>query len=152
MISQPKVPDSLDTIYGIEEFLEFNDTIKECHIQDDVLKDFSLDELIISYSKVKNVNFSNSNLPKAYFNDVIFENCDFSLVNLEKSTFKRVVFINCKFTGTVLTGTYFDNVSFKNSYMLGIILNDSNFISAEFIDCNMKEAQLSNITFKNYNF
>ena len=57
MISQPKVPDSLDTIYGIEEFLEFNDTIKECHIQDDVLKDFSLDELIISYSKVKTLIF-----------------------------------------------------------------------------------------------
>ena len=72
MISQPKVPDSLDTIYWIEEFLEFNDTIKECHIQDDVLKDFSLDELIISYSKVKNVNFSNSNLPKEYLKIVIF--------------------------------------------------------------------------------
>ena len=117
MVLQPKIPDSLDVLYSVSEFLEFNDTIKECTIQDDVLKDFTLDELVIAYSKIKNVTFESSNLPKSYFNDVIFENCDFTSTNFEKSTLKRVKFINCKFAGTLFTSSYLENVSFDNCSM-----------------------------------
>ena len=49
MVSNPKIPDNLDELLGLEEFLEFNDTIKECLIQDDNLKNFELDEVIVSY-------------------------------------------------------------------------------------------------------
>ena len=158
MVSNPKIPDNLDELLGLEEFLEFNDTIKECLIQDDNLKNFELDEVIVSYCKFKNVSFNESNLPKGTYNDVIFENCDFSSANLEKSTFKRVVFNNCKLTGTILNNSYFENVSFTSVEVVitGIapssILDDTNCSSDIFSKCNLNGASISGITFKNLEF
>ena len=48
MISKPRVSDSLDILYELKDFLEYNDEIKECIIQDDVLNDTKLVEFIIS--------------------------------------------------------------------------------------------------------
>ena len=77
MISKPRVSDSLDILYELKDFLEYNDEIKDCIIQDDVLNDTKLDEFIISNCKIKNVSFVGSSLPRADFSDVVFENCDF---------------------------------------------------------------------------
>ena len=55
MISKPRVSDTLDILYELRDFLEFNDKIKDCLIQDDVLSEIKLDELIIVNCKMKNV-------------------------------------------------------------------------------------------------
>ena len=48
MISKPRVSDSLDILYELKDFLEFNDSIKNCIIQDDIVDNVKLDELVIA--------------------------------------------------------------------------------------------------------
>ena len=55
MISNPRVSDSLDILYELNDFLEYNDKITACIIQDDSLNDFKLDELVISNCKFKKI-------------------------------------------------------------------------------------------------
>ena len=55
MISKPRTSNSLDILYELEFFLENHDQIKGFSITDDLLQNFSLDELQIENSKFKNV-------------------------------------------------------------------------------------------------
>ena len=63
-------------------------------------------------SRITNCNFTNSDIGRVDFTDVIFENCDFSNVKMEHGSLHRVIFKNCRMTGTYLKQMRLGHTSF----------------------------------------
>ncbi|MGW7986082.1 pentapeptide repeat-containing protein [Staphylococcus shinii] len=73
-------------------FDEVDDLIELAEISNSSLEGKVLDRLLIYESTIKDCSFANSDLGRADFTDVVFENCDFSNSKMDYGTIHRVSF------------------------------------------------------------
>lgn len=79
-LQQPKINVSLDYKILTDVFDDEDDILEQAAINHSNLVDQTLDRLLIYGSRITNCNFTNSDLGRVDFTDVIFENCDFLML------------------------------------------------------------------------
>ena len=91
--------------------------------KDYIFKDYASD---LSFSTLKNCNFSNANIENVNFDHCLLENCEFLNVRLIDCNFGRVTLKNCFFGSADLINCFFGSADLINSF----------FINAEFTNCD----------------
>ena len=104
-------------------------------------------------SRITNCNFTNSDIGRVDFTDVIFENCDFSNVKMEHGSLHRVIFKNCRMTGTYLKQMRLGHTSFCEVKANFVSFIDSKMDKLLFDTCQLEhgafyESTLKQITLK----
>jgi len=80
----------------------------------------------IADQKFKGINYSKNRLPKAEYENCIFEGCDFSDGYLDNQNFMECEFIDCNLSNANLSHTVFNEVSFSHCKMMGLKFEQCN--------------------------
>jgi uncharacterized protein YjbI with pentapeptide repeats len=100
-----------------------------------------MDKLIIDQS-FKGENYTTTRLPRAEYENCIFERCDFSKGYIDNQTFLECEFIDCNLSNANIVNTTFKEVTFSHCKMMGLALNTCNsfLMDFSFFDCNLNFA------------
>ncbi|WP_436948267.1 pentapeptide repeat-containing protein [Staphylococcus xylosus] len=112
-IHPPKINAHLEKKELTDVFDEVDDLIELAEISNSSLEEKALDRLLIYGSTIKDCCFANSDLGRADFTDVVFENCDFSNSMMAYGTIHRVTFKNCRMTGTLFKNMRLSHITFE---------------------------------------
>ncbi len=113
-----------------------------------------MNSLLIIEKTFKSINFSETVLKTADYEDCTFENCNFSNINLSSFSFTDCEFINCDLSMAKVKNTTFKEVLFKDCKILGILFNECNdfLLSFKFEHCNLSYSSFFKLKLTNQLF
>ncbi|MEL6303691.1 MAG: pentapeptide repeat-containing protein [Bacteroidota bacterium] len=99
-------------------------------------------------------DFTQNPLPKADYEECVFDHCLFHGGFLDNQNFMDCTFIECDFTNTNVKHTNFTHCSFEDCKMVGVSFEDCNptLFSPDFKGCNLTMASFYGLTTKNLIF
>lgn len=104
----------------------------------------------------KRENYVKVRLPKAEYENCVFESCDFSNGYLDSQNFLECEFIDCNLSNANIAHTVFNDISFSHCKMMGLKFDDLNdfLLSFRFNNCTLNfssfyQMQLNNMQFIN---
>tara|TARA_R110002167_G_scaffold163242_8_gene359988 strand:- start:6364 stop:6933 length:570 start_codon:yes stop_codon:yes gene_type:complete len=74
----------------------------------------------ISDQSYKGLDYTKNRLPKAEYENCVFEGCDFSNGYLDGQNFMECTFVDCNLSNTNLSHTTFNEVRFEGCKFLGV--------------------------------
>lgn len=95
---------------------------------------------------------SGAAMTKSYFSNVSFRKCDLTTVDFRDSTFGRVEFRDCKLIGANFGNCGLNDLLLPGSQADYTVFSFSRFKRVLFKECSLREAQLNEISGKEYGF
>ncbi len=110
-----------------------------------------MNNLLIFDNTYKGQDYSSNNIPKASYENCIFDNCNFANANLTNTTFSECEFIDCDLSNANVTQTVFKETFFKSSKLLGVKFHSCNtfLLSFTFEHCTLDYASFYKLKMKN---
>ncbi|WP_230935650.1 pentapeptide repeat-containing protein [Psychroserpens luteolus] len=99
----------------------------------------------ISDKTYKNINYTNTNLPKAEYDNCTFINCNFSESYISTISFMDCEFIDCNFSMVKAKDAIFKDVLFNNCKLVGFPFHDCNSF---LMSMTFKSSQLNFASFQ----
>ncbi|MDF4201750.1 pentapeptide repeat-containing protein [Maribacter sp. SA7] len=96
-------------------------------------------EKLILDQTFKEENYTATRLPRAEYENCIFEGCDFSKGYLDSQTFLECEFIDCNLSNANIVNTTFKEVTFSHCKLMGLAFHTCNsfLMNFSFVDCNL---------------
>jgi hypothetical protein len=156
----PRLPADLAQVAdgGLQEGSELSDSL----LSGDV-SGRSCNEVVLEQCRVTGAQFTGTELNRARFIDVMFEQSDLSGADLDEASFTRVEFRDCRLSGALLTrctlrdvliaGCRMDEASFRMAQCHAVRFENvdltrsdfyaTTFEDARFFECDLTEAEFS---------
>ena len=102
----------------------------------------------------KGQNYTENRLPKAEYDNCVFEGCDFSNGYVDNQSFTACEFIDCNLSNANIAHTTFNEVVFSHCKMLGLKFEDCNdfLLDFSFDNCRLNLSSFYGLTLKSQNF
>ena len=108
----------------------------------------------ISDKVFKGSNFSTDRLPKAEYENCVFERCDFLNGYLDNQNFMECTFNDCNLSNANIAHTTFKEVTFQSCKMMGLKFDECNafLMDFRFFDSNLNLSTFYGMHLKNQIF
>ena len=146
----PQIPDDLEALV-VREGDGLND-LSEVAMNGAQLAGSRPPSLLLSQSRLTNVDLSASVVSRLRTIDVTFKDCNLSNVESADAQFLRVVFAECKLSGFGVTAGSFTDVEFRGCRLDFASLAEVKFKRVTFHDCRLRDADFSGTTLENVRF
>ncbi|MFT6794996.1 MAG: fluoroquinolone resistance protein [Maribacter sp.] len=108
----------------------------------------------ISDKTYKGIDFTVKRLPRAEYEQCIFDTCNFSDGYLDGQNFMECTFTDCNLSNANIANTTFKEVGFQHSKMMGLRFETCNsfLMDFTFLDCHLNMSSFTGLELKNQKF
>ncbi len=102
----------------------------------------------------KGIDFTVKRIPRAEYENCIFDTCNFSNGFLDGQNFMECTFTDCNLSNTNITNTIFKEVNFQHCKMIGLRFDTCNpfLIDFTFLDCRLDMSSFVGMELKKQKF